>query len=585
MKLIREDFMYLIPDNQYEESKIENLLLKECKYPNPKYIQNKNKKFSYFSKEPKYIITYDSTKFLHSDDNGRKTTMKKFKVTRGNYFIYTKLQEMFKTDIIDRRISNKIELNSTANPRDEEQKRAIEAIENFDFQYGVLESGTGTGKTFMATQLMCKFKEKVLVLVDMNLLIEQFIDSLLKFTDIKEEEVGIIRGSELDYKNKKIIIATMQTLSRKINIMKELSEEIGFIVQDECQIASCDTIQEIFKHFKPMYQLGLSGTPYRDDHMDFLIRESIGPIIYTSNREFMIQKGSIVVPILRPIFLKCDRLYQQHIEGETELEFRDVVEEYYNDDNTIDKISDFILKFYHDNSQLVICKETKLVSTYFERLLLKQFPELLTLAENFRKKKIDELKKEFELIKDKTSKVAEKDKTRLMKKIDIVKNLLWYEIEELKENKDYNSIYRFTGSLKKAERDLLAKKIENGEIKILLVTTTADKAISFDRLNICHLLFSTRERGNTIQRCGRIMRTHTEKKQPIVFDYIYDHYMAYYQFFNKKGNCRLNAFKQCTKIHSSIIEFCELMEQRYRYQMYNIQQWKNIEPLYVLEIK
>lgn len=49
----------------------------------------------------------------------------------------------------------------------------------------------------------------------------------------------------------------------------------------------------------------------------------------------MIEQGSIIVPILRPIFLKCDRLYQQHIEGETELEFRGVVEKYYNDPNTI----------------------------------------------------------------------------------------------------------------------------------------------------------------------------------------------------------------------------------------------------------
>ncbi|WP_147371273.1 DEAD/DEAH box helicase [Fusobacterium necrophorum] len=584
MKIIRDTHMYLVPENAYEQSKIENILMKECIYPNPKYLQNKKRKFTYFSKEPKFIITYDTERFIHTDEEGKKKSLKKFKLNKGNYFIYTKIQEMFPVKIIDQRVSYEIQIESTASPRDDEQKRAIDAIDSFHFNYGVLESGTGTGKTFMATQLMCNFKEKTLVLVDMNLLIEQFIDSILKFTNIQEEEIGIIRGEEINYQNKKIIIATMQTLSRKIDIMKELAEEIGFIVQDECQIASCETIQEILKHFKPRYMLGLSGTPYRDDHMDFLIREAIGPIIYTSNKKFMIEQGSIIVPILRPIFLKCDRLYQQHIEGETELEFRGVVEKYYNDPNTIKKISQFILKFYDTDSQLIICKEKKLVDTYFYTLLEMKYPELKSQAGYYKNKKIKELEREILKRQGRDSKRSQDEIKRFQNKINILKNTPWYNIEEMKKNPKFHSIYRFTGNLKKPERDALAEKIENGEIKILLVTTTADKAVSFDRLSICHLLFSTRERNNTIQRVGRCCRNHKMKNKAIIFDYIYDHYMAFYQFFNKKENCRLNAFKQSTKIHPSIVEFCNLMSDRYKYQRYDKKAWKKLEKLYVIEV-
>ena len=204
----------------------------------------------------------------------------------------------------------------------------------------------------------------------MNLLIEQFIDSLLQFTDIKIEEIGLIREKDLEYDlDKKVIIATMQTLIKKKEIMKKLNNNIGFLIQDECQIASCDTIRSIFKEFRPKYQLGLSGTPFRDDKMDFLIREIIGPIIYTTNKEEMIKKGSLIKPILRPVFLKDDIMFNKYINKNTEIEFRDVVNYYYNNPLVINKVSKLICKLFNEHSQLVICKEKEIVYKYFKEII------------------------------------------------------------------------------------------------------------------------------------------------------------------------------------------------------------------------
>ena len=157
----------------------------------------------------------------------------------------------------------------------------------------------------MASNIITRLKERTLVLVDQDLLLEQFMESILEFTDITKEEIGIIKSQTLEYDlDKKVILATMQTLVKKKDILEKLSTNIGFVIQDECQIASCETIREILKELRPKYILGLSGTPYRDDGFDFLIREMLGPIIYKTDKQAMIRDGSLIVPILGLYFLE-----------------------------------------------------------------------------------------------------------------------------------------------------------------------------------------------------------------------------------------------------------------------------------------
>jgi len=290
MKIIRSEYIYIIPQNDFEKSFVYSLLSKRLIHENPKFKMKSNKR--YYSKEPKQIQTFAETRI--KDKFG-------YKISRGNYEIIEELkQNIPNIEFEDKRASYKIQCNSLIGPRDDEQKKAIKTLSENKFEYGILNSPPASGKTYIASQLITIFKERTLILVDMNLLIEQFIDSLLQFTDIKIEEIGLIREKDLEYDlDKKVIIATMQTLIKKKEIMKKLNNNIGFLIQDECQIASCDTIRSIFKELRPKYQLGLSGTPFRDDKMDFLIREMIGPIIYTTNKEEMIKKGSLIKPILR----------------------------------------------------------------------------------------------------------------------------------------------------------------------------------------------------------------------------------------------------------------------------------------------
>lgn len=532
MKLIRSNYLKIIPSNKYEESRIEQFLKKYCIHKNPVFDkQTKYLKNPLFSKVDKYIKTYNKI---------QKFEQIYFEVMKGNKFIFDEIQKMGMKleDFKDERVLAPIDIHSTTLPRDEEQRKAIDAIITNDFNYGILSAAPSAGKTYISLFIASKLKQRTLILVDMSLLMDQFIDSILSFTDVKEEDIGFIRAQKKDYKDKKIILATIQTLTKPENqdIIDYLSDNIGFVICDEVHVMSCQTAQNILKYLKPRYMLGLSGTPYRDDGFDFVIREAIGPVIHTSDRQSMVDAGSMWTPILRPIFLKDDNLFKKY-NIDKEVDFRDVVDMYYNSPKAVDKISNLIIHHYKNNdSQLVICKEMELVDRYYGTLIKKLFdPDIEEKAEGQRKRmaeKIDAeiykctyeftaldmatkferkryeaglLDKEYfenkyteekiEIERLKRLKKAEKELTKIWE-------MKWIDLPIVKTVKGVDQIVIFTGSNSKKERDQIINDANSGKVKILICTTVMDKAISVNRLNVVYLLFSTRERANTRQRVG-----------------------------------------------------------------------------------
>ena len=529
MIITRSNYLKLIPENIHEKIRIEQMLKEKCVYENPLYEKKtRHLKNPLFSKEPKFIKTYSS------ETKAGTTT---FKILKANKDIYDFIKKMgFPLNIVDQRTTSKADINALVGPRDEEQRLAIDSILHNEFGYGLLSASPSAGKTVISLICASQFKQKTLILVDMTLLIDQFIDSILNFTDVKEEEIGLIRGKEKNYKDKKIVIATIQTLSKKDNenIIKYLNDNIGFVICDEVHIMSCNMAQSILNKLKPKYMLGLSGTPHRDDKMDFIITQSIGPIIHQSNRQAMVEAGSMVTPILRPLFLQDDELFKKYNLNE-EIDFRDVVDIYYNSPKAIDKITNLI-SFHYNNgdSQLVICKENNLINEYYQVLLKKLFGKniqedaeqernyiILSLEEEIKKipemtimdiigkrdKKYYEdgkltLKQLEDIYTEKLPTKKEEKEKDLYKQIEKYTFLPWYEMPCIKRIPNINSVYIFTGSTSKKERDRIINEVNSGKIKILLVTTVFDKAISCNRLNILYLTFSTRERANTIQRVG-----------------------------------------------------------------------------------
>ena len=434
----------------------------------------------------------------------------------------------------------------------------------------------------MASNIITRLKERTLVLVDQDLLLEQFMESILEFTDITKEEIGIIKSQTLEYDlDKKVILATMQTLVKKKDILEKLSTNIGFIIQDECQIASCETIREILKELRPKYILGLSGTPYRDDGFDFLIREMLGPIIYKTDKQAMIKDGSLIVPILRPIFLRDNEYFKKYIESEKDMEFRDVVDIYYNNPKIIFKISKFISNMMNDKSQLVICKEKSLVYKYHMQIMKHQYPELMEQYEEERIKTIKGLEQVINQSQD------EKEiKQCKRKKLILEENILSKTFLSIKDTDEFKTVICLTAEISKSTRDKIISDTNKGITKVIITTTLMDKAISINRLDTLHLLFSTKEVTPLIQRLGRISRSSPGKTGATAFDYLYDHYIPFFQFNNKNKNCRMMAHNEACMIPNNIDILIKFLQKRYmeRDVSYTNNDYEQIKQFYEIDI-
>jgi superfamily II DNA or RNA helicase len=585
MIVTRDTHLRFRPSNGKEKMIISNIIEEHCTRDNPKYIKQKNA--GRFTK-------------------GMAKIIKTFKVENEEWVVHKANIDVFDAILsagvtlektIDNRINhNKIQCNLRFPPRDEQQKQAIsDLLLNFaSWGYGCLDAAPSAGKSYILANLITTLKCKTLIVVDMNLLVEQLLETIVEFTDIAAEDIGIIRGNETNWEGKKVVIATSQTLIKREDLCREMYNHFDFVAVDEVHVASCETFQEILPRFAPRYQLGLSGSHLRDDGMDFIVKEMIGHIACSLSREEMVKAGSMISPTLRPLFLRDDEKFELY--NNDSADFRKVVEEYYLDDKAIARICKLVKQHYDmGDSQLLICKEKSMVEKYFEccvetilckndaniiskykqlkyereYVLFQQIEEeKVRTINDFISERSAQMMQKGTKTKEETYSAAEKKRKESIRKLNIAylkfKDKKWYELEEAVVELGTGSIVTITGDMVKEERNRIIAGANDGSIKVIITTSLFDKAISVSRLSILYLLFSTRERANTMQRNGRISRTMKGKTKAIIYDIIYDHFYSSYQFNNGKGDCRMTAHRQVAQIHPSTEKFLWWMNCRFK---------------------
>lgn len=77
-----------------------------------------------------------------------------------------------------------------------------------------------------------------------------------------------------------------------------------------------------------------------------------------------------------------------------------------------------------------------------------------------------------------------------------------------------------TGSVKKARRTELLAAARAGGVPVLVATTLADEGLDLPSLSRVFLTYPGRARGRTLQRLGRLMRTHPGKEDAVLFDFV-----------------------------------------------------------------
>ncbi len=169
------------------------------------------------------------------------------------------------------------------------QERAVAAVEKHSF--GVLEAGTGSGKTVMALALVAVRSQPTLILVHTKELLYQWQERI-------EEFLGCTAGLVGDghFVLQPVTVAIVNTARKRV---AELVPCFGHLVVDECHRVPAALFTDVVSNCGSHYLLGLSATAFRSDEgLTKLIYFYMGDPLHQVDQEELKETGAIVKPEL-----------------------------------------------------------------------------------------------------------------------------------------------------------------------------------------------------------------------------------------------------------------------------------------------
>jgi superfamily II DNA or RNA helicase len=169
------------------------------------------------------------------------------------------------------------------------QQEAVQALNSHSF--GVLEAGTGSGKTVMALKLVAERRQPTIILVHSRELLEQWMDRIATFLNMRAGQAGGGR-----YDPRPVTVAIVNTARNRLD---DLVPRFGHLIVDECHRVPATLFTEVVSGFDTFYMLGLSATAFRREKgMTRLIYSYMGDRVHAVDPEVLTETGAVVRPDL-----------------------------------------------------------------------------------------------------------------------------------------------------------------------------------------------------------------------------------------------------------------------------------------------
>jgi len=167
---------------------------------------------------------------------------------------------------------------------------------------GLIVAQPGFGKSIVAIKTVELVGSKSLIIVPNDILEGQFVESIIEFTNLTKDDIGIAQGSDINDLIKKgvfekdIVVAKIQSLYAQlknidINILKELYSRFGLVIYDEAHVGNAsDGYSKTACMFETDNVLSMTATPYRVGINEFLFMNNTGGILYKSEHQNLVPK-------------------------------------------------------------------------------------------------------------------------------------------------------------------------------------------------------------------------------------------------------------------------------------------------------
>ena len=352
---------------------------------------------------------------------------------------------------------------------------------------GVLSAATAFGKTVVCSYLIAERKVNTLILLQSKDLLNQWVDELNHFLEIREEPpeyetktgrkkkrnsvIGVLHGNKNTLTG--IIDVAMVGSMYSRGKFNERINSYGMVIMDECHHAASNTSMELLQKINAKYVYGVSATPKRGDSLDRIIYMLLGP--------------------LRHRFTALERAKEQGIGHYFVPRYTRVVDTAESKDN--------INKAYNLISTSKVRNEM-IIDDVISCVARKQTPVILTRFKEHAKFLHDALKEKADHV------------------------FLLYGDNSDKEN---------------AEIRVKLKQIPENESLILVATgQKIGEGFDFPRLDVLMLAAPVSFEGRLEQYVGRLNRDYVGKEAVYVYDYIDSHV----RYFDKMYAKRLRTYRK-----------------------------------------
>lgn len=414
----------------------------------------------------------------------------------------------------------------------EYQKIAFENWKN-NKQKGLFAMATGTGKTI--TSLNCLFEiyqrkgyYKAIIFVPTITLVNQWEQECRKFrfSNITKvysknltwrDEVERILFNE-KYKTDKepevsyIIISTYASYAREkvFNVLNGFDKKRLLLIADECHNMGSGSLVKRLKDIPYLRRIGLSATPERqfDDEGNEKLRKFFGSeesYTYEYSMEEAINKGVL-----------CKYMYYPHLvqltqeEMDAYVELTDRIAKYFNfDKGRFDDIDDNLKMLLLARKRIVHKAERKL--DVFKNIIEKRYqtkgnlkytlvyvpegnmPDYIGSNDDF----------------DRSEDIGDDNDTE---------HLINQYTQVVTEVDDHVTVRKFVSGQK--DREEILSDFADGKLQVLTSMKCLDEGIDVPRSELAIFCSSTGNPRQFIQRRGRVLRTHPDKKMAELHDLV-----------------------------------------------------------------
>ena len=307
----------------------------------------------FYDKQAKRLSTYQISRIIelyHEEDNY-------ISLPRGVYDNLIKCLASIKVKykLIDERVNQSyIDIHFKGELRDNQDLAVAEMLK---FNNGVLLAPTGSGKTIMGLKIIEALHKRALILVEKKVLLDQWLERINEFLEIKVDGEAIKPGFYTSASHKLTSYVDVAMIRSIYNA--SVFNDYDVIIVDEAHHIASKESERIIRLFNARYVFGLTASAKRSDKLEGIIYKAIGPIRYELDRSY----NSSLERELKVIFTKFKAKDEAISDNNTILN-----ELYQNDERNSLIIENALNAYQNGGGILILTKRVEHIKILYERL-------------------------------------------------------------------------------------------------------------------------------------------------------------------------------------------------------------------------